>query len=154
MKKAIFIIIGMAMMSGLFAQSEETTFLKKGRWLVEQGTNANGLFNDGSIFNINLDMGKFVTENFALKVKGSVFFGDAEGYSIGLAAKNYFGGKLPFEIGAQYYDQSEQFLFNANFGYASKLAQNVYLEPSFGIITNEDFNDVLFNPKITFAMIL
>lgn len=154
MKKAFLICLGLYFSFSLSAQSTETSFMKKGRWLVEQGTNAEGLFNDGGVFNVNIDMGKFVTENFAIKLKGYAFLGDVEGFGIGLGLKNYFGGKLPVEVGFIYNDNVEQVLFNANLGYAIKLAQNVYLEPSAGIITDEEFSDIVFNPKITFAMIL
>lgn len=138
----------------LSAQTERFGSDRKGKWIVEQGTSAQGLIADGSsLFIIGIDAGKFLTNDLALKLKANLLLGDSESTSIGAAAKYYMGGRIPLEIGILYNTQAEQSVLNASLGYAIGLASNIYLEPSFGISTDTGFDQVIYVPKLSFTML-
>lgn len=138
----------------LSAQTERFGSDRKGKWIVEQGTSAQGFISDGSsVYTIGIDAGKFLTTDLALKLKANLILGDLESTNIGAAAKYYMGGRIPLEIGGLYNTQSEDFQITASLGYAIDLASNIYFEPSFGVVTDTGFNDLVYNPKLSFTML-
>lgn len=166
-KKLTFVLFAFFLTNLLIAQASDSTtqFQRKGHYFLESGYNIIGGIGAGSGFSIlnidggtvtsiGIEAGKFLSKDFAIKGKASMLgAGDATLYSVGIGAKYYIGGKLPFElvpaiINGDYLD----FVFTSSLGYASKLAPNILFEPSVTMMGLPD--DVLFGFKGTFIMIL
>lgn len=148
--------------------SEEPTFSRNGRFLIETGYNIVGGINNstganlqinfdgGSVSALGADVGKFLSENFALKFKLGLLSGT--GLSITTVtggAKYYAGGKIPIELTAGIIDtglDNPKFNGNFKFGYAARLADNITLEPSLGLTIIYD--ESAFVMGISFAMFL
>jgi hypothetical protein len=72
---------------------------------------------------------------------------------VGIGAKYYIGGKLPFELVPAIINGGDlNFIFTTSLGYAGKLAPNILFEPSVSLMGYPD--DFLFGFKGTFVMIL
>jgi len=147
---------------------EDEPFNRDGRWLVETGYNiVSGLTGGGtgvnylvdtdgeSLTSIGAEIGKFTSQNFAIKVKfGLLSSGGFDITSFGIGGKLYMGGNVPLDFGVGLLDGpgDTQIQANLGIGYAMNLAPNITLEPSFGgLIVDEE---LLINFKIGFAMFL
>lgn len=131
-----------------YAQSE-ANFSKKGRLLIESGYNSFFGFLGGSsgstilfteeeaIVNLGIDGGYFLSENLALKIRfGLLSSGGTSLINISGGGKYYIAGKIPVEVGAGIVTigGGRSFLGNASLGYGVRLAQNINLEPSVGLL--------------------
>jgi len=164
----VTILLLFAFFSTNSIQAQEDEFSRNGRWLVETGYNIiSGLTGGGTGANILVDsdgdsvtsfgaeVGKFTSENFALKIRfGLISSGGFSITNFGAGAKYYAGGNVPIDFGIGLLDGggSSQIQGNLGVGYAINLASNITLEPSIGGLINED--DFLLNFKIGFAMFL
>ncbi len=159
-------IMALFLTSSMNAQDAE--FNRDGRWLVETGYNiVSGITGGGtgvnylvdtdgeSITSIGAEIGKFTSQNFALKLRFGVL--SSGGFSItnfGAGGKYYIGGNVPLDFGVGVLEGAgnSQFQGNLGLGYALNLAPNITFEPSLGGLITED--GVLVNFKIGFSMFL
>jgi len=179
MKKSIFILVFAFCATLMSAQisrtttttttqdTDDETFVRKGRVMVETGYNLFGglpfgggtgftLLTDGesTISSLGFSGGYFVSENFALKFGYSNLSGDflsLSGYQLG---GKYYAGKVPldFTAGILTGDGQTDFIGNISGGYAIELANNIMLEPSLGLVLTEYEANIAF--KVNFAMFL
>ncbi len=151
------------------AQEKDSVFVRKGRVLIETGYSysflsgiVNGgsglsiLFDDGnSLTSIGFDGGYFVSEDFAIKAKFAILDGGFSSLkNIGLGFKHYLFGNAPIEIGASrlsgYGDA--QYMGNISIGGSFRLAENINLEPTIGLVLQDDDSYMRF--AFNFAMFL
>ncbi len=170
MKKSLLLIISIVLSYALSAQ-DNNNFSRKGKILIESGYGILGGYSNGSgvsivagnstISAISTNLGTFVSENMALKLNLSILTGDAPSITNLMAGvKYYISGKAPVELrtGLLSLDSNDFFVSSLTFGYAAKLAPNIYLEPSAGVLLDiGNFGDngsgnVTFN--VSFAMII
>ena len=167
--KRIFTLLTLLLFVGTYSiaqSSDDEGFTRKGRFLVETGYNiVGGLsnstganiqidFDGGSVTALGLDMGKFLSEDFALKFRLGLL--SSNGFSITNVTggfKYYAGGKVPIELTAGLIDGGGS-VFTGNFkvGYAANLADNITLEPSIGVIFIED--ESALNLGFSFSLFL
>jgi hypothetical protein len=143
----------------------------KGKWLIEANT-GNAMIgstsfafssSDGeSMYNIGLDGGYFIADDFALKAGlgyggESVF--DSSTFSYRLGAKYYIHSMIPVTLdltGASIKDASENPMWlGIGAGYAIFLGDNVSIEPGlrYNLSLNEDYSDKgVFQLNIGFAL--
>ncbi|MDF1694366.1 MAG: hypothetical protein P1U56_00950 [Saprospiraceae bacterium] len=151
-----------------YAQSSEEGFSRKGRFLVETGynivggiSNSSGAniqwdFDGGSITALGADVGKMLSENFAIKFRLGLL--SANGFSITnvtAGVKYYAGGVVPIELTAGMLDGgpgSSTFTANLKLGYAARLADNITLEPTIGMLILEEEGALNFG--ISFGLFL
>ena len=148
--------------------SDENTFSRNGRFLVETGYNIVGginassganvqiNFDGGSVTALGADVGKFLSENLALKFKLGILSGTGLSVtSVTGGMKYYAGGVVPIELTAGIIDtglDNPKFNGNFKFGYAARLADNITLEPSLGLTIIYD--ESAFVMGLSFAMFL
>ena len=157
------ILIALLMVDALIGQ-DESSFERNGRWTIETGTSfftgiSSGtggsiLFDDGTtITTLGLDIGKFVSENFVVKLKLGLIDADGSITNISGGVKYYLGGMAPLEVNAGFISGfgSTEFIGDVHIGYAIVLADNIYLEPKGGIIYSDD--STAGSIKFSFAMI-
>jgi hypothetical protein len=155
MKNSIITLFFFFTTFSMVAQSSITMDSRKGAWIIESGTSAAGLFAEGgSLFILNIDAGKFVSNNFALKLRLQGIFGDAEQTVLGAAAKYYLGKKFPLEVGVDFDLTNDTYSPRAGLGFVIALENNIYLEPSINVLLAEFNDEFLFNPKLTFVMLI
>ena len=143
----------------------------KGKWLIEANTGnamigSTGFslasFDGESEYNIGLDGGYFIADDFALKA-GLGYGGESEFdssvFSYRLGAKYYVESMIPVTLdltGASIKDASENPMWlGIGAGYAIFLGENVSLEPGlrYNLSLNEDFTDKgVFQLNIGFAL--
>ena len=147
-----------------YAQNQ-VDFSKKGRVLIEAGYNLFSGFAGGtgasvfstegsSIISFGFDGGYFISENFALKFRlGLLNTGGESLINISGGGKYYIANQIPIELGAGIVTAGggSAFLGNATVGYGIKLAPNINLEPSIGVLYS---GTALFKGGINFAMFL
>ena len=163
MKKSFLFVLSMFLFSTLIAQDEGSS--RSGKWMLETGsslfsglTSSSGgsvLFDEGfTVTQLGLDIGKFVSDDFAWKVRAGIL--DLDGESIGnlsVGGKYYLGGVAPIEANAGMFfgGGDSEFILDALIGYAIVLADNIYFEPKGGIIySNSDVAGII---KFSFAML-
>lgn len=151
--------------------NEAPTFSKKGKILLETGYSLFGFFGGGTSFyllsnegesvsSFGVEGGYFVSESFAIKgLVNRVNTGRGNSLTtIGLMGKYYIANVAPMEVGIRSVsagsDNDSSTLLNFGIGYGIKLAPNIYLEPSLGVLTDTGFEDSLTSLKINFAMFL
>ncbi|GGA76455.1 hypothetical protein GCM10008015_16330 [Flavobacterium palustre] len=174
MKKII--LTAAAMLAFVFSNAQDMKSSSggqtaKGKWLIEANT-GNAMLgstsfslatSDGeSEYNIGLDGGYFIADNFALKAGlgyggESVF--DSSIFSYRLGAKYYVESMIPVTLdltGASIKDASENPMWlGIGAGYAIFLGDNVSIEPGlrYNLSLNEDFTDKgIFQLNIGFAL--
>lgn len=144
---------------------EDQPFVRKGKFLVESGynivsglttgTGISILSDEGfSISSIGFDGGYFTSENLALKFRLGILSADGENLvNFGLGAKYYIAGKVPIEVGLGSLSANGEstLLGNISIGYGLRLADNINLEPSIGLLAEEVG---LFQASVKFAMFL
>ena len=163
MREFGLILIALLLTATVIAQ-DDNTFDRNGRWTLETGTSfftgiSSGsggsiLFDDGTtIVSLGLDIGKFVSENFVVKLKLGLL--DAEGSITNISGgiKYYLGGIAPLEANAGFLSGfgSTEFIGDVHLGYAIVLADNIYLEPKGGILYSNE--STAGSVKFSFAMI-
>jgi hypothetical protein len=153
-------------MANTLAQTNDV-FQKKGKILIETGYNAIGGFGTGSglsyftdensnLTSIGLELGKFISENFAIKFKGGILnlgqSGNLSTFAVG--GKYYIGREWPVELGVGVLNSGDEFTLRGDFsfGYAAKLAPNIYLEPAVSFLVAD--GGVLYGFRVNFAMML
>lgn len=142
-------------------EKEEAAFVRKGRVLVEVGSDIFGGFGGGggtgssilfgggggsnAITNFSFDGGYFISENFAIKARFGILansngFGTSTSFLAG--GKYYINGKVPVELGLGFLTLGNgfgsAFSGNAKVGYAIPLAKNINFEPSLGVLIVDD----------------
>lgn len=164
MKNILTVLLTVCTLTVLSAQDSD--FSRQGKVLVETGYNlVSGLGNGtgisvftgqgSTLTSIGIDMGYFISEDFALKGKLGLLSGNgATLTNISAGGKYYIAGVAPlsFDLGVLTGGGDSVFLGGASVGYAAKLAPNVYLEPSGGLLYSD--SSVLGTIKLTFALIL
>ncbi|MEM9544672.1 MAG: hypothetical protein AAGA77_01795 [Bacteroidota bacterium] len=165
MKIASLLIFTLFATSSMQAQDDEP-FVRDGRWLVETGfniftgitgggTGANIISVDGNSFTtVGAELGKFLSNNFALKAKFGLVSSDGSSItSFGLGGKYYSDGNFIIDFGGILVDAfGTEFQGNLGIGYAISLAPNVMLEPTIGGLYADE--DLVFNLRVGFAMFL
>ena len=165
MKKysTLFVLLLFATLS----YSQDDDFTRNGRWTIETGatsffggvsanTGGSLFFDEGfTITQLSLDIGKFLTEDFVLRFRGSLLDLDGESATyFGVGGKYYLGGIAPLEVGGGLLSAGGEsdFLADVHIGYAFKLASNIYFEPKAGFLYAN--SDLAGSVRFTFAMIL
>ncbi|WP_046757652.1 hypothetical protein [Kordia jejudonensis] len=176
MKKIILSIV--ALVGFAFAgnaQDDDTTMMQtaKGKWLIEANTGNALLGNTGIyfssqdgeyIYNIGLDGGYFVADDFAIKF-GLGYGGDSEtdlnGFSYRVGGKYYIASKFPISLdvtGSKIDNVDENpFWLGIGGGYAWFIGNSVAIEPGlrYNVSLNEDFSDKdIFQINIGFTVFL
>jgi len=155
----------------LSAQDTSDSFQRKGRILVETGysltttflggsTGASVLLVDGeSVTTLGINGGYFISEDFAIKGRVGLINSGESIFSFSVGAKYYINGNIPVELNGGLFSLPDFFsgresIFQANgiIGYGIKLAPNINLEPSFGILLIDGEANTQFG--VTFAMFL
>ena len=148
--------------------SEQETFNRKGRVLIETGYNliggipiggGTGLTNisdeDDSFSGLGFNGGYFLSQNFALKLSYTNL-GDRGNSisSLAIGAKYYIAGKVPveFNLGALTADSESVGYSTLSVGYGFSLAENINLEPALGVFAGED--DGIGTFTLNFSMFL
>jgi hypothetical protein len=147
---------------------ESSDYSRKGKFMIETGyslflvtgvTSGTGgiVFtqNGTSITALGADMGTFLSEDFALKFKLSYITSlGTELLNLGFGGKYYIAGIAPLEFGVNVFDITDEpsLLGNISIGYAAKMANNIYMEPSFGLLVDED-GDTATKIALTFALL-
>ena len=160
-----FIIVCIFSISS-YTQTEGTG--RKGDILVESGSslfafeNTSGTgggllsINGFSFGNLYLDIGKFITDEFAIKLKGAILYSSNQVAvrNLSIGGKYYIAHKIPLEITAGMVNPFENNIFigNAKLGYAIPLAPNINLEPSIGLLYIDSSTGTNFS--LSFAMFL
>ena len=169
--KSIFTPLLMLLLTANYAiaqSSEEGGFVRKGKFLVETGynivggynysTGANVLFDfdGGTLTALGADVGLMLSNSMALKFKLGLLSGPGLSLtSISAGAKLYAGGVVPIELTAGLLDGgpgSSSFTANLKVGYAARLAPNITLEPTVGMLILEDEGALNFG--INFGLFL
>lgn len=153
--KILTVLIFSLILSIPLSAQEEPEFVRKGRILVEAGSDIFGGFGGGggtgssvvfggggnTVTNISFDGGYFISENFALKARFGILSGAGGGgtsTSFLASGKYYINGRIPVELGAGFLTfgkgSGSAFLGNARVGYAIPLAKNINFEPSLGVL--------------------
>ncbi len=181
----MLIVLSLMLSLSLLAQEEKkATFSRKGRILVETGYSLSGRLGTGggtgssvefggsgggTLYNISLEGGYFISDDFALKgrfgISGlGVRNGTITNFSAG--GKYYIMGRIPAELTLGVYGYASSFgnekniffLGNTRIGYGIPLAENINLEPFVGILFGEDFDPEDTQPVgqfgISFSMFL
>lgn len=174
MKSLIILVVLFASFSSVHAQENEELFSKKRRVLVEMGYNLQNGFSTGLSSNIEdgpnttsigIDMGAFLTENFALKASWSfLYVGGIQFSNLAGGAKYYIAGKVPVEqmFGFNSFDNEPDIktvYSTSSVGYAFPLADNIYLEPTLGLLyrfSDEQIRDSRYDTivEISFSLFL
>ncbi len=161
MKKCTILLALIVICSSIYAQrTEETTeYSNAGKILIETGYNSifafginsgsgvTTIFDEGeSATTLGLTLGKMLSNDLA--ILGSVSFlksGSFDVSGVGLGVKYYAGSVVPLKFMVSYLNLGNPFggsdsdgviLGNLGGGYAIPLAENIYLEPSVGIVAN------------------
>lgn len=174
MKKIVFTVAAVFALGFVNAQEKmdnsggQTT---KGKWLIEANTGNAMIGSTGfsfassngvSAYNIGLDGGYFIADDFALKA-GLGYGGESEFdtsvFSYRLGAKYYVSSMIPVTLdltGASEKDASENPLWlGIGAGYAIFLGDNVSIEPGvrYNVSLNEDYSEEgVFQLNIGFAL--
>lgn len=147
--------------------AQEDATIRKGKIIIETGYSIFGNFSSGgtgigiisqdgtTASSISVDGGKFVSEDVAIKVKVShlsIFNSDFTFLSAG--PKYYIAGVAPIEFtaGLGIAEGNTDFIGNINGGYAAKLANNIYLEPTIGY-TFDGEGDGFSSVELSFALL-
>jgi hypothetical protein len=167
MSRFFLLLFSLLLFQFASAQDSEDVFQKKNKWLLESnfnlfgglfsgGTGATIIFEDGEeVSSFGLELGRFTTENFAIKGRLSVLSSGGESLNTyGAALKYYVKGKIPIDLGFNIisgFGDSSSYA-NLSVGYAFELAPNIRFEPSLGRVFSEDDGSFLF--EAGFAMFL
>ena len=147
-------------------QTEDNSFVRKGRFMVETGYNLVGGFGTGTglsiltdgndtLTSLGFDGGYFLTDNFALSFKLGLISGEGLSLTnIGIGGKYYIARRVPVALDLTTLNNSEDssFLGNLSIGYAIPLADNINLEPNLGILAGPGDPVLQFGAR--FAMFL
>ncbi len=151
MKKTIqVIIIGLTLGFISTAISAQSDFIRKGRVLIETGSSiTNSLSNEGSgasvlfdggtsVLELGVEGGYFIGENFALKTRlGILSAGGVSLTSFAGGVKYYIARVVPVELTLGSFSAEGiigPLVTNASIGYGIRLADNINLEPSIGVL--------------------
>jgi len=185
MKNLTLIILSLILGLSLSAQEEKkATFSRKGNILVEtgysfsrrlgvgSGTGASVEFGGsggGTLYNISIEGGYFISDDFAIKGRLGVLGRGNNGRRLAnfsAGGKYYIIGRIPAELTLGVYGNTSSFidektiffLGNARIGYGIPIAKNINLEPFVGILFGEDFDPEDTRPVgqfgISFSMFL
>ena len=167
--KSSTIAVAMLLFLSTSVFSQEDTFIRKGKTMIETGFSTLGIFGGGTggslitqegetLGSFAIDAGHFVKEDFALTVNLSYFNTSGISFtSFAVGGKYYAGGNIPIKANAGLvttsagFGSSSEFLGRVSAGYAIELAQNINLEPSVGLLISDGSAVVI---GLSFAMFL
>ena len=156
MYRTVYTILFVCLTFFLTAQDDSAEPTRKGKFVIETGYSAFNSFSTGSGLSIlsddgadatslSFDAGTFLSENFAFGFSASYLeSGGFDIFNLGASGKYYIGGTAPFEFGATMFDlfDDPDVLFDLAIGYAFVLADNIYFEPSLGLLFDTEGESV------------
>ncbi len=171
MKFLLSFVLCVFMSFSLFSQAEEVaTYNRKGAFLIQTGSGlfnpffttgsgASIFFNEGeSITSISADLGTFLSNNTALRFGlGYVDAGFSDITTLSAGIKQYINGNIPLDLKLSRLSASgdSEYLASLHLGYAISLADNILLEPSYGIYINlEDTDNNVTELRFAFALLI
>jgi len=166
--KYLFVLLTVFIISQSSICQENVEFKRKGKVLIEVGYNAIGGFNTGTgigmlvvdgetLSSVGGNVGIFLSERFALKLAiGLLAVENSNISNFSAGCKYYIINKIPVELGVGILNAGKGIspYGKLNFGYAGKLADNILLELSPGIMLFPNNNNGILELKLGFSLLL